>query len=358
MKIIVKILLGFVILIAGAITLLALRSNIDPVAWSPAPNPGLTGNFAPNEKLATIQLLLSGQVEAPEDVAQDASGRFYTGTLDGSIVRFNDQGESEVFVNTGGRPLGMQFDAEGNLIVADALLGLLSVSPNGIVRVLTDSVDGEKMIFVDDLDIAADGTIWFSDASQRFDYQTYVYDIIEASSTGRLLSYSPLNGATSVHLQNLYFANGVALGPDDKYVLVTETPAGRITRLWLKGEKTGSSDLFYNGLPGAPDNLSFNGRDTFWVALPAVRDPGLEGLAGKPFIRKLIGALPTTMLMPKESYSIIIGLDLEGNLTHNFQMSDSVFHSLTSVNQFGDKLYIGSIASSSVGVFDLSGQGN
>ena len=64
----------------------------------------------------------------------------------------------------------MNFDARGNLIVADALKGLVSIDAGGAVKILTDSVDGERMIFVDDLAIARDGMIYFSDASTRHAY--------------------------------------------------------------------------------------------------------------------------------------------------------------------------------------------
>jgi sugar lactone lactonase YvrE len=41
---------------------------------------------------------------------------------------------------------------------------------------LTTSLDGEPLRFVDDLDIDHKGRIWFSDASQRFDYTQVALD--------------------------------------------------------------------------------------------------------------------------------------------------------------------------------------
>ena len=38
-----------------------------------------------------------------------------------------------------------------------------------------------------------------------------------------------------------YFANGVALAPNDEYVLVNETGLGQIQRLWLKESEQGRS---------------------------------------------------------------------------------------------------------------------
>ena len=158
------------------------------------------------------------------------------------MVRMLTDGSAvETFVQTGGRPLGMKFDAGGNLIVADAFRGLLSVSPERNVTVLADNVNGERMLFPNDIAIAADGIVWFSDASRRFDQHHWMLDFLEGRPTGRLLRYDPRTGRVEVVLDHLMFANGVALGPGDQYVLVNETLAARITRYWLKGPRAGQS---------------------------------------------------------------------------------------------------------------------
>ena len=66
-------------------------------------------------------------------------------------------------------------------------------------------------------------------------------------------------------MEGLFFANGVALGPDERFVLVNETVTGRVHRL-LKGDRRGERDIFIDGLPAMVDNISFNGSDTFgWL---------------------------------------------------------------------------------------------
>ena len=348
MKLILKLIGGLVLL--AVLYLLAWPTPVTPVVWQPSPDPGLSEDFSPNTDLTGVEHLVSGIGEGPEDITLGKDGYFYTGLQDGRIMRFRDGGQPEEFVNTGGRPLGMQFDADGNLIVADAFRGLLLVTADGGINVLTDSVNGQKMLFPDDLDIAADGTIWFSDASTRFDQHHFVYDMIEASATGRLLSYSPLTAETRVEMDGLFFANGVALGPDDEYVLINETGNGRIHRLWLKGNRKGQRDLFFDGLPAFPDNLSFNGTDTFWVALPKLRMALIDGLADSPFLRKVLSRLPDSLLTgPESSYGFLIGLDLDGNVRYNIQDPAGGYGTITSVNQFGDSLYLGSIAMWSVG---------
>jgi hypothetical protein len=63
----------------------------------------------------------------PEDVAIDSLGRIYGGMEDGRIIRFQSDGSHpEVFADTKGRPLGLDFDKAGNLVVCDAYKGLHS----------------------------------------------------------------------------------------------------------------------------------------------------------------------------------------------------------------------------------------
>ena len=345
-------LMSLVLLGVLAAYLLLWPVPIEPLRYIPSENPGMTGLFSQNERLAGIQHLIRGVGQGPEDVARGSDGRFYTGLQDGRIIRFTpDSNEPETFVSTGGRPLGMQFDAQGNLIVADAFKGLLSISSTGGIRVLTDNVNGTRLLFTDDLDIALDGTIWFSDASQRFDQHNYILDFLETRPTGRLLSFDPKTGETRVRLDKLMFANGVALGPEDAYVLVNETMGSRIKRLWLKGPKAGQTDIFLDALPAYPDNISFNQDDIFWVALPSPRSKELEDLWPSPFRRKVLMRLPARMRegMAAPPYDWVIGVNTNGEIVHNLQDPQGGYGGITSVNEFDGRLYLGSIAASSVG---------
>ena len=351
-----KLLLAVMLFAVGLIFALWFKGNklVNPVKWEPAPNPGLTGLYAPNSALDNLNINSLSSGLGAEDIAYDREHYFYTGLEDGRIIKFTQDNNFTEFVNTQGRPLGMQFDASKNLIVADAVKGLLSISPSGDITVLTDSVNGKKMKFVDDLDIAKDGTIWFSDASQRFGFNETMRDFIEVSMTGRLLSYSPRTQKTQVEIDGLFFANGVALGPSDGFVLVNETGTGRIHRKWLKGSKKGKTDYFVNALPGNPDNISFNGVDTFWVAIAAKRDPKLDGMAKKPFLRTILAGLPLSMFKTAEPQAFIIGLDISGKVKYNLQTQKNDYSSITSVNQYGNKLYVGSLHSPAYATFDLN----
>ena len=342
-------------IIPGLVVLLALYLllwpvPIEPVAWTPPENPGLTGPYGVNNILAQAELYPLAGGHGPEDTALGPDGLIYSGLADGSIVRFSPQngGTIEAIANTGGRPLGLQFH-NNRLYIADAFSGLIYIDnatavAGHQVQLATDEVNGEKMIFVDDLDIASDGTVWFTDASTRFDQHNYVLDITESRPTGRLLSWNPDTGETSVHVEELGLANGVALGPGEAYVLVNETMRYRITRYWLSGEKAGQTDIFIENLPGFPDNLSYNGEDLFWLALIYPRDRKIDSIMPRPFLRKIIMRLPATLRVSEpDPIALVIGLDHDGNVVHNLQDHTGRYHTVTSVNEADGCLWLGSL---------------
>src|SRR2546430_6336712 len=154
---------------------------ISPQAWTPPVAPTLTGQYQQNSRLSAVERLSiaeDGTSFAPEDVALDTQGRIYAGIDDGRIMRLQADGtRPEVFSNTHGRPLGLVFDSTGNLIVADAIKGLLSIGHDGSVAVLATETDGVPFGWANDLDVAADGTIYFTDASTKFPLSSLTADL-------------------------------------------------------------------------------------------------------------------------------------------------------------------------------------
>ena len=171
--------------------------------------------------------------------------------------------------------------------------------------------------------------------------------VIEHGGDGRLLRYDFQTGKTSVVLDKLEFANGVTLGPDDAYVLVNETGAYRISRYWLSGPMAGTHDVFIDNLPGMPDNLSFNGHERFWVALYTPRNALLDATAGQPFVRKVIVRALMVLPKPAERRAFVLGVDLQGKVIANLQDAGSGNYSpITTVREYGDWLYFGSLKAS------------
>lgn len=324
-------------------------SPIDATAYTPPPAPALTGAFAPNQALQGGTLLGSEQFHWPEEADVDNQGRVYAGSVGGRIQRIYPDGKVETFADTGGRPLGMDFDKQGNLIVCDSYKGLLSINPDGIISTLTTETDGIPYKFTDDLDIAADGMIYFSDASSKYGQLEYILDMMEARPWGRLIRFDPQTHKTETLLKDLYFANGVAVSQNGEFVLVNETYRYRVTRYWLKGEKAGTSDIFADNLPGFPDGISQSGRGTFWVALATLRNADADAMHPHPFLKNLVAKLPEALRPKPARYGLIAEYDENGTLLRSLHDPDaSVAYMVTSVQEHEDYLYLGSIANNAL----------
>src|SRR6266550_4274111 len=331
---------------------------ISPVAWTPPQAPALMGRYQQNSQLAGVERLSPGTGDAhpgtgfaPEDVAIDSQDRIYAGLDNGRIMRLQADGSRpEEFSNTHGRPLGLIFDGNGNLIVADAIKGLLSIARDGSVNVLTTEADGLRFACTNDLDVARDGTIYFTDASSKFPLTNFTADILEHGANGRLLAYDPKTKTTRTLMKDLCFANGVAVSPDQTFLLVVETAAYRVHRVWLSGPKQGQSEIFIDNLPGFPDGISSNGKDKFWLALVTPRDPTLDKLLPNPLLRKVIYRLPKFVQPAPRRYSFVLALDMNGKVSENLQNpAADCYAEIANAVEHNGALYFGSIGESTVG---------
>lgn len=307
---------------------------------------GITGSTGSLDGLTRWELDGSG----PEDVAVAPDGTVYTGLSDGRIMRLMPpDGAATCVAQSKGRPLGIEIDADGTLIVCDAHAGLLRIDPaTGSVATLVDAVDGVPLRLTNNAAICPDGSVVFSETSTRFPLEHFTADLLEHSCTGRLLRWRP-DGSTEVLLTGLAFANGVALAPDTDSVLVAETGAYRIRRLWLNGAKAGESQVLVSNLPGFPDNLSSGADGITWVAIASVRNHLLDALLPLPgLLRQAIWALPARLQPQAHRIALVIGFDAEGEIVHCLRGSGDRYHYVTGMREHDGMLYLGSLADTAI----------
>ncbi len=350
-------LLAYLVLPMAAVAtyLLFWPVPIEPQRWSPPSLP--SAEYPYNEALRSVERLAEGVGAGPEGLAIDGEGHLYTGFIDGRVMRFNPDGSGGTLLgNTGGRPLGLTAGPDGGVIVADASKGLLLLGEDGAMQVLSTQADGVPFKLADDVDRAPQSRkAYFSDASWRYALPELMAEVFEHAPYGRLLEYDFDSGQTRTLVDDLYFANGVAVGPDEAYVLVTETTRYQVTRYWLKGERAGTSEVFIDNLPGFPDNISFNGKDRFWLALYAPRTPALDALLPQPALRRIVFRLPDFLHPKPKLHGWVLGFDLDGRVVANLQYAgDGAFGPVTSVKQRGDTLYLGSLSDTAIGRLRLA----
>jgi len=325
-------------------------TGIEAVAWDAAEPPSLTGIYEANNALQDVEWIGKEVGYGGEDVAIDAEARIYTGYSDGRIVRFNPDGQApETLVNTGGRPLGLDFDNNGNLVIADAELGLLRLSPEGQLETLSTGTDTYQLVFADDVDVAPDGRIYFSDASHKYDRHNLKKDVIEHRPNGLLLRYNPESKSTEILMRDLYFANGIAVSPDNSFVLVVETTAYRIRKYWLTAQHKPQTEIIIDNLPGMPDGISTGQDGRYWFPLVLPRNPLLDKLSQFPKIREALLRFPKFMQPKGKRYAFVIAIDATGKLLHNLQdPAQNAFAPISSVEEFNGKIYLGTLSENAI----------
>lgn len=319
----------------------------------------LTENLTRNEHLqaAMISYLPTG-LSGGEDVAQGPNGCIYTGTQQGQVIKNcrPDLAQKgwQTIINTQGRPLGLHFDKQDNLIIVDAEKGLLRLSPENKLEVLVDSYQGTKLTLVDDLDIAQDGSIYFSNASQKFGLSEFTRDALSGRYTGQLFKFDPSNNQLSLLLDNLAFANGVALSADESFVLVNESWKYQITRYWLQGEKAGQSDIFLDKIPGTPDGISRAVDGSFWLAVHGPRSQLLTVIAEYPWLKNQAAKVPTWLTPHPDKYGFVIQLDQQGGIVQSLQDPAAVnIWGITSVQASDSGIYLGTLDTDRIAFYAL-----
>ena len=152
-----------VILASLVLYLLLWPVPVDPVSWNAPVSLGLVDPFGINNQLRRTRLIDLGDYSGPEDVAIGPDGLLYVTSDEGVVLRIQKSGAVSVFAETGGRPLGIEFDADGSLIVANAYLGVQRIAQDGSVEILFNAVNGRVLVYADDIAIAPDGTMYVSE---------------------------------------------------------------------------------------------------------------------------------------------------------------------------------------------------
>ncbi|XP_071962813.1 adipocyte plasma membrane-associated protein-like isoform X2 [Antedon mediterranea] len=378
-----NIFLEIVFLFIGSILLFFcfLDAPIQPVTFKLPPPPIFEGSLSPNTKLQSAKILLKGKVFGPESLAIK-DGVIYTGTGDGQLIAINGTDVNNIasfhanqdsekipcgladVEHICGRPLGLRFDKSGSsLYVAEAYSGLYKINlTSGTARHLSKHNDqqiGDRMQFVNDLDVTSDGVVYFTDSSSRWQRRDNVYLISEGSSNGRIFKYDPITDRTEVVLEDLAFPNGVQLSPDEDFLLFSEMTYARINLLFLKGTMKGQVVSFIENLPGLPDNIRASSSGGYWVGFAKVRKQPFslyDFLSNRPFIKSYLSKIIPLELLPRylPKYGLIVELDRLGNIKQSLHdPSGEVVPACSEILDTGDSLYLGSYDKNYIAKIDL-----
>lgn len=232
--------------------------------------------------------------------------------------------------------------------------------------------------------VSKSGDIFWTDSSSDFYLQDGIQSIM-TNPSGRLIRYNRATKKNTVLVDELYFANGIALSPNEDFVVVSETAASRLRRVYLNGPKAGQSDVFIDRLPGATDNLTPD-ADGIWVPLVIAIDsenPSIwQTAANTPLIRKFIVRVLVLLELPFQwiqnvfpnvytqkvvrtighfeslaaitpTRTTILRVDWNGNIVGSLHGFDKSVQNVAHVLEFGEYLYLGSFSNNYLGLVKL-----
>eukprot|EP00878_Enallax_costatus_P028517 GHUV01030808.1.p1 GENE.GHUV01030808.1~~GHUV01030808.1.p1 ORF type:complete len:341 (+),score=29.56 GHUV01030808.1:466-1488(+) len=288
-----------------------------------------------------------------------------------------------------GRPLGAKYDAHGNLVICDAFKGLimLEAGTNRVV-LLTNHISSTSPLepntpvtYTNDLDIATDGTIYFTDSAdinphrnaQHVNNVTHIVSIkgvsgyydtvkgwalgmLQGLPKGRLLAYYPHNKTTHVISWGFYYSNGVALSQDERSVALCETDRLRVLRIHLPPhERAGMSDIIIDKLPGTPDGISRSADgQSYWVSLVA-NIPSFTKWFGSPLVRGLLGHIPENLRPQVPTWGAVLKVTESGQLLQWLvDLKGETASKIPSAHEEDGRLYFGNLAGDYVSYVNLA----
>ncbi|MGZ8178105.1 SMP-30/gluconolactonase/LRE family protein [Williamsia sp. SKLECPSW1] len=326
---------------------------LDPMRRRPTPAPVST---------ASPSLPPSRVIDLPagfaEDVVVDASGFLLCGVEGGTILRIDPASHAvSTVASTGGRPLGLEHRSDDTLLVCDAHLGLLHLDlTTGELTTLTRFVDDRPLRFCSNATTLADGTVWFTESTTRFDFEHHRGSLMENRPSGRLLRRAP-DGTVTVIRDDLWFANGITQTPDGTAVMVVETAAHRVDRVTLRGSRSGAVDIVTAGLPGFPDNMSAFRDGRAWIPLTNPRMRALEMLGTTPRWVSQIAWRAPDRLRPEPEHTVwAVAIDEDGDIVDEVHGAHPAFHTATGAVEVGGKLFLASAFCGPMLEVDLRGR--
>lgn len=188
--------------------------------------------------------------------------------------------------------------------------------------------------------------------------------ILSRDKTGKLMKYEPQSEQVSILLNNLYFANGVALSKDGNYILIIETTTCRVLRYWLETPKAGTLEVFAD-LPGFPDNIKRSPRGGFWVGIYSRRGKFIQWILSYPWIGKVLLKLPLDITKAysylaklKGSTGLAIRLSEQGDILEIIEYkSGNRGRSISEVEERDGILWVGSVDAPFVAKYNIVTKG-
>lgn len=150
----------------------------------------------------------------------------FSDVRDNKMYRWSAAAGTSMFRDPSGFANGNAFDAAGNLYTCQHDRKLTRTAPDGNITVLADKYDGKRLNSPNDLVLASDGTLYFTDphygligvGPEIAPEEQPVRGVYKLTPDGKLIRM----------VESLGIPNGVALSPDESKLYIADSATGNL----------------------------------------------------------------------------------------------------------------------------------
>jgi gluconolactonase len=200
------------------------------------------------------------------------------------IMRWlEEDGHVSVFRTPSNYSNGNTRDREGRLITCEHdARRVTRTEPDGTITVLIDSFEGKKLNAPNDVVVASDGAVWFTDPGYGI-FGNYEGHKAELELPPNVYRLDPGTGRATVVADGFDKPNGLAFSPDEKRLYIVDsgiTHGGRSNmRVFdVSGDKLANDKVFAeNFAPGFTDGVRIDTEGNVWCSM-GWADPREDGV--------------------------------------------------------------------------------
>lgn len=205
------------------------------------------------------------------------------------ILRWDEaSGSTSVFRQPSNFANGLARDRQGRLVACEHLTRRVTRTEyDGSITVLADRWQGKRLNSPNDVVVARDGGVWFTDPLFGIAGH-WEGEPAESETPWAVYRVDPMSGALERKIDDLAAPNGLAFSPDEKILYVVESRATPHRRIWQydvdAGGTLANKRLYVDAQgPGAYDGIAVDVKGNVWCGFgsngaPGVDPQGLDGV--------------------------------------------------------------------------------